>query len=115
MIIKRPEPTPLTDEKNFIKGATKNTTRDEPPEDLHRYVVPAVWPFTETPKPSIVHSSNLDKPLQLRIKEFEWDSIDRHVNAMGVRKVMWVRHAIFKLMEEEQYFFLRQAREKSKY
>lgn len=109
---KRPE-TLLSDAKEqFIKSASSNEKNHGPQEDLHRYVKPTIWPFTGKTQPSLASSGHFTKSFRLTIKKFEWDAVERHVKSLGIQKSTWIRHAIFKLMEEEQLFFLKQKHEK---
>jgi hypothetical protein len=38
------------------------------------------------------------------LKEKEWNSIDRHVKALDRNKSEWIRHALLRLMQEEQIY-----------
>jgi hypothetical protein len=73
-------------------------------EDLHKYVGPVKWPIVEDPViPSLAEGSmTLNKNLSVYLKEKEWNSIDRHVKALGKNKSEWIRYALLKLMQEEQ-------------
>ena len=77
-------------------------------EDLHTFVSPQPWPLDDIePYPSMPEGSFLRKPMSLPLKEKEWNAIERHTKALGVSKSTWIRHAIFKLMEEEQWLCFR--------
>lgn len=77
-------------------------------EDLHKYVRPDIWPITdELIAPSMPEGSNALKLLTIQTRDFEWKAIDRHVKALRVSKSEWLRHAIYKLMQEEQEYFLK--------
>jgi hypothetical protein len=84
-------------------------------EDLHHYVHRMAWPTgQEKVAPSMADGSSLNRSMTISLQEKEWNSIDRHAKALGIPKARWIRHAIFKLMEEEQkYCFRHRAPEKS--
>lgn len=90
--------------QNFIE----NLDIDEkiPVEDLHAYMRPIDWPLSkETIAPSLAAGSDtLNKNMSIFLKENEWNSIDRHTKALKLNKSTWIKHAIFKLMQEEQVF-----------
>ncbi|GAM10418.1 hypothetical protein OR1_02707 [Geobacter sp. OR-1] len=74
--------------------------------DLHEYVRRHEWPTTPFEMPSIAAGrSDLDKPFTMRLQENIWLSLERHCKALGVSKSEWVRHAMLKLMREEQEYF----------
>ena len=61
------------------------------------------WPFGEIDDtPIFEEGSNLRKPINLQLKEFEWNTIDRHVKSLGVGKNEWFRYAVYKLLLSEQ-------------
>jgi hypothetical protein len=93
----------------FISQAAEEGTDAPPPgEDLHRYVHRTVWPIGQTPvAPSLADGSSLGRSLTIALQEKEWNSIDRHTKALGIPKARWIRHAIFRLMEEEQQYCFR--------
>ncbi len=49
--------------------------------------------------------SNLGKPLNISIKEYEWNTIDWHIKNIGIPKAVWIKYAMFKLLEEEQMYY----------
>lgn len=82
-------------------------------EDIHQYVIREKWPISEEIlTPSLSEGSNLRKPITLPLKEYEWNSIDRHTKTLGIQKSEWIRYAIFKLMQEEQAYFLQKHKNK---
>jgi hypothetical protein len=87
----------------FLHGSASNRKDDiGEVEDLHQYVRPVEWP-TDQVLPSLAEgSATLNKNLSVYLKEKEWNSIDRHVKALGRNKSEWIRHALLKLMQEEQ-------------
>ena len=95
--------------EKFIDGAVSDLASDKTIiEDLHKYVKHSRWPILlEKISPSLASGSNLNKGLNLPLKEYEWNSIDRHVKALGVKKTEWIRHAMFRLLQEEQIHFLK--------
>ena len=108
---KRPQPlSPKAEE--FINRASANLgDSGNTTEDLHKYVRrPQKWPLDErVPSPSLDEGSNLKRPMLINFSEKEWNSVTRHTNALGVPKTEWIKHAVYKLMEEEQIqFFNRQ-------
>ena len=94
------------DRQNFIDNASGDIAQTSIlKDDLHQYVKNTNWPLEkESLQPSLAEGSNLKKPMILPIKEFEWNSIERHTKALGVPKSEWIRYAIYKLMQEEQLF-----------
>lgn len=96
-------------EEDFIQGASATrlelSTQNE--EDLHVHVQPHSWPLDgNRPSPSLATGSTLKKPIHLYLNEQEWRTIDRHTKVLGLSKQEWIKHAILKLLEEEQMFFL---------
>jgi len=76
--------------------------------DFHKYVRKSKWPiFDDVISPSMADGSHLRKPMSLPIKEFEWNSIDRHTKTIGVNKSEWLRYAILRLMQDEQLSFMK--------
>lgn len=74
--------------------------------NVHKHLMYTTWPlWNEQINPSLAAGSNLTKPLNLALKEYEWNSIERHTKILGVRKIEWVRYAIFSLMQKEQLHF----------
>lgn len=53
--------------------------------------------------------STLRKDLNIALKEHEWNALDKHVGSIGISKLQWVKHAIFKLMDEERKSCLKQS------
>jgi hypothetical protein len=104
--------TSKTPEQEFIENAQAdrleaNITK----EDLHLYVRKVSWPLGEhSPTPSFAEGSSLKKPVLVYLNEKEWNSIDRHTKTIGVSKQEWLKHAIYKLLEEEQLSFLNMKR-----
>jgi hypothetical protein len=96
-------------EEKFINEAVADAVDNQTiKEDLHKYVKKTRWPINpEEISPSLASGSNLRRPINLPLKENEWNSIERHVKALGIGKTEWIRHAIFKLMQEEQIYFLK--------
>jgi hypothetical protein len=75
-------------------------------EDMHYFVKKERWPITDEEfKPSLAEGSTLRKNINLALKEYEWNSIDRHTKSLGVQKTEWILYAIHKLMYEEQIYF----------
>ena len=108
---KRPDKEQLIE--NFIKKAPQDANIQQDIKDLHTYIQHAKWPLCNNKiTPSLAKGSNLRKPLLLPLKEYEWNSINRHVKALGVQKSEWIRYAIFKLMSEEQAHFVKQKNER---
>ena len=101
--------------ENFIKEAPHDSIPQNVEKDLHTYIKHAKWPLSDSKAaPSLATGSNLRKPLLLPLKEYEWNSIDRHTKALGIQKSEWIRYAIFKLMYEEQEYFAKQKNESTK-
>jgi len=64
------------------------------------------WPTEENPvKPSMADGSELPKPTNISMKEYEWNTIDIHTKKIGVPKAVWIKYAIFKLLEQEQHYY----------
>lgn len=93
-------------EEKFISEAVAEKT-ETVKEDLHKYVTRSAWPLFGEISPSYAEGSNLSKPLNVSMKEFEWNSIERHIKTLDVEKSKWIRYAIFKLIEEEQFLFFK--------
>ena len=86
-------------EKNYIEE--KNTAI----EDLHQYVRSIKWPIEDISiSPSMSKGSKLGKPISISMKEYEWNTIDRHTKAIRIAKATWIKYAIFKLLQEEQVY-----------
>ena len=104
---KRPEFT--TEEKKFIEAAEASQSDQKTiKEDLHKYVHRMNGPIsTDVPAPSMAEGSPLRKDLTLCLSQIEWNTIDRHVKALGMQKAAWIRYAIFKRIEEEQLHFFK--------
>lgn len=102
-----------TREQEFINNAIAETIdTDTIAEDLHKHVRKYRWPLDDSPvNPSIAPGSHLRKSMSLPLKEYEWNSIDRHAKVLGVGKSDWIRYAIFKQLQEEQIFFLKNKKE----
>ncbi len=106
----RKRTTSLSQEDAFVEGATTEAEATQTKTvDLHRYVQRHDWPLTsQTPEPSLASGrGDLKKPLLIHLSERLWKSIDRHTRVLGVSKGEWVRHAILRLMEEEQQTFFK--------
>lgn len=110
---RRPEKDKLIE--NFIKNAPGNVDAIQSTEaktdikDFHVYIQHAKWPLhNQKIEPSLAEGSSLRKPILVPLKEYEWNSIDRHTKALGIQKSEWIRYAIFKLMHEEQAYFAKQ-------
>jgi len=90
----------------FVSQAAEKGPEKAPAgEDLHRYVHRTAWPVEkDQTMPSLAEGSTLHRSMTIPLQEREWLSVDRHTRALGISKARWVRHAIFKLMREEQDF-----------
>jgi hypothetical protein len=97
-------------EEAFIGGAATEQEATEPQTvDLHRYVVrPRKWPLSKgKPTPSLAKGrEDLKKPLLIHLTERQWNSLERHTQTLAVSKAEWLRHAMMRLLEEEQLAFL---------
>jgi hypothetical protein len=99
----------LSREESFITGAaTEQEVTTPQTVDLHRYVRPHTWPLSHPhPSPSLAKGrEDLKKPYLIHLTEQQWNSIERHTKVLGVSKAEWIRHAILRLLEEEQQMFL---------
>lgn len=101
---KRSDLTPA--EQKFIEGASANQADQKTiKEDMHKYVRRMLEPVDDyKPDPSMAEGSSLRKDLTVGLTESQWNTVDRHVKAIGVQKSTWVRHALLKLIEEEQTY-----------
>ena len=111
----RKRSTALSSEEAFIAGASTEQEVTTPKTiDLHRYVRSRPWPLSHPdPTPSLAKGrEDLKKPLLIHLTEQQWNSIERHTDVLGVSKASWVRHAMMRLLEEEQQAFLRMKEEK---
>ena len=45
--------------------------------------------------------SALRKQLNVSLKEFEWNTINSHIERIGASKAQWIKYACFKLMKED--------------
>ena len=101
--------TAVNREETFIEGAATEIEETQPKTvDLHRYVKRHDWPLDQKePNPSLSAKGRKDlkKPLLIHLSEQLWNSIDRHTRVLGVSKGEWVRHAMLRLLEEEQNSF----------
>jgi hypothetical protein len=105
----RKRSTALSREEAFITGATTEQEAVAPKTvDLHRYVRYHPWPLSRPqPNPSLAKGrSDLKKPLLIHLTEQQWNSLERHTTVLGVSKAEWLRHAMLRLLEEEQQAFL---------
>ncbi len=105
---------PVTSEEAFITGAaTEQEVATPKTVDLHRYVRPRKWPLShENPNPSLAKGrEDLKKPFLIHLTEQQWNSLERHTKALGVSKAEWLRHAMMRLLEEEQQTFLQLKKE----
>lgn len=110
---KRPQNQELVNK--FIDGASTNieeqvnilesTQKTSQEIDLN-YAPPVenlTWPIDkEDIKPFYSEGCLLKKPLSINLNEKEWNTVDRHVKALGVSKDKWVKRAIFKQLYTEQ-------------
>ncbi|MDR0697400.1 MAG: ribbon-helix-helix domain-containing protein [Christensenellaceae bacterium] len=83
-------------------------------EDLHKYVRSIEWPISkDLIYPSLAEGSvTLSKNMTIYLKENEWNSIDRHVKALGRNKSEWVRYALLRLIQEEQIYCFKNKKDK---
>lgn len=103
---------PTTKQEFIAMAAAEKVDNETVAEDLHKYVRKHGWPLDDSPiNPSMANGSNLRKNINLSLTECEWNSIDRHTKALGVGKSDWIRHAVFKQLQEEQIFFLKNKKE----
>ena len=102
-MIRRPD---IKENNNFLQKANEEISTIE---DLHKHITPTNWPILkDIINPSLAEGSKTSsKNLTINIKEIEWNSIDRHVKALNVSKAEWIKYAIFKLMQDEQLYFLK--------
>jgi hypothetical protein len=106
---KRPDRDDM--EKKFINGAVADKKDDVYEQDKteansHENVTRKKWPLEDIViEPLLAPGSSLRRPINLPLKEYEWNSLDRHTRSLGVQKTEWIRYAIFKLMGEEQNHF----------
>ena len=107
---------PVTSEEAFItRAATEQEVTTPKTVDLHRYVVrPRTWPLSHpNPTPSLAKGRmDLKKPFLIHLTEQQWNSLERHCKELGVSKAEWFRHAMFRLLEEEQQAFLQMRKER---
>ena len=113
----RKRSTALSSEEAFITGsATEQEVTTPKTVDLHRYVVrPRTWPLSHSnPTPSLAKGrEDLKKPFLIHLTEQQWNSLERHCKELGVSKAEWLRHAMFRLLEEEQQAFLQMRKERN--
>ena len=102
----RKRPDREIEERKFVESAEASIADQKTvKEDLHNYVRRVDWPLDGVDIiPSLAEGSNLRKHLTLSLTEKEWNSIDRHTKSIGTNKTAWIRHAIFRLMQEEQIY-----------
>jgi hypothetical protein len=112
----RKRSTALSSEEAFITGSAAEQEVTTPKTvDLHRYVVrPRTWPLSHSnPTPSLAKGrEDLKKPFLIHLTEQQWNSLERHCKELGVSKAEWLRHAMFRLLEEEQQAFLQMRKER---
>lgn len=86
--------------------------RGKPGDDLHKYVHRTEWPILgPNPSPSLVTASTeYQRPFRFLVRDRLAKTVERHIKALGVSKVKWVKYAILSLMEEEQLAFFDMAR-----
>lgn len=104
-------------EEAFINAASTEQEVTAPKTvDLHRYVHYHSWPLSlPDPSPSLAKGRNdLKKTILVYLTEQEWKSVDRHTTALGVSKNSWIKHAILRLLDEEQQAFLAMKEESEK-
>jgi hypothetical protein len=93
----RKRPVKELKEQKFIESAALNSISESKAR--------LKWPLLEfLYTPEMEEGSSLNKPITLPLKEFEWKTLDAHVKKLGVGKSEWIRHAIYKLLIDEQRF-----------
>jgi hypothetical protein len=103
----RKRPVKESLENDFISQAIadKKDNSDES-NDFYNHMIKVKWPIEDREvSPSLEKGSHLRKPINLPLREYEWNSLDKHTKSLGVQKSEWIRYAIFKLMHEEQNYF----------
>lgn len=64
------------------------------------------WPVLKINlKPIMNNGSSLRKPINLPLKEFEWNTLENHTKKIGVGKTEWIRYAIYRILVEEQEYY----------
>ena len=64
------------------------------------------WPILKINLKPIMHNgSSLRKPINLPLKEFEWNTLEDHTKKIGVGKTEWIRYAIYRILVEEQEYY----------
>ena len=83
--------------EKFVESASyKDTASDE-------RTTFSTWPINNSePQVKFDDGSKLNRSINLPLKEFEWNTLDSHVKKIGVSKSKWIKHAIYRLLSEEQ-------------
>lgn len=71
------------------------------------------WPILKINlKPIMNNGSSLRKPINLPLKEFEWNTLENHTKKLGVGKTEWIRYAIYRILVEEQEYYYKNIKNK---
>ena len=91
-------------EKEFIENSASSRAEQNSSEEITiTQNVHLKWPVSNLEKnPLMEEGSSLRRPINLPLKEFEWNTIETHTKKLGVGKSEWIRHAIYRLLIEEQ-------------
>lgn len=64
------------------------------------------WPVIRLDtNPIMNNGSSLRRPINLPVKEFEWNTVESHTKKLGVGKTEWISYAIYRLLIEEQEYY----------
>lgn len=92
-------------EEQFINSSSAEKFEKSVSHPLSKSVSLKKWPFdNEEPSPSLGEGSNLKKPISVYTSEREHNTINSHVELLGVSKNKWIMRAIFKALAEEQRY-----------
>lgn len=109
----RRKPDLKKSEKEFIENSLTEKEENSLSKDISKKKivegkVHLKWPFNDiVDEPKMEEGSSLRRPINLPLKEFEWNTLEIHTKKIGVGKTEWLRHAIYKLLIEEQDFYSR--------
>lgn len=93
--------------EDFIKGAYTERIDAIPPEKKEVNNRHLKWPMDGSLliHPSMENGGSLRRPINIPLREFEWNTIDKHTKSLGVGKSEWIRHAIYLLLDAEQKYY----------
>lgn len=92
---------------NIAENACSNRDVNLSPSYILGLVHRVEWPIDFPGEPVLFEGrEGVDKPLNIRIKEGLWLSIEHHCAKLGLSKTEWIRIAMLKQLNTEQQWFI---------